>query len=676
MKIKFLRFCSLILIIPFTAFSQLATKDFLAANMDSSADPRKDFYGYANGGWLSHNPIPASEPAWGIGNLVEEELYAKLRKINEQATNSENPAGSDQHKIACFWTAAMDEARANQLGLTPLKNELELIDSINEVQSCLAVSFALRRIGVDAFFDVSVSQDEKQSDLMSVHVGQGGLGLPERDFYFNPELGVAQIRKEYVAHLARMFKLLGRSGPESLTEAKNILLFETALARNSRKLEDLRDPEKNYHKMSPASLASKYTPLVAWDERLAAMSLHPEFVIVGQPEFFTGLNRLLKKTPLLVLKDYLRIHLIAEYAKYLSKSWADEEFSFTGKVLTGQQEQRPRWKRVLDSQSDAMGMVLGRIFVQEYFPPKAKQRYADLVKSIQSAYRERIDRLNWLSQATKAKAREKLKKMTAKVGYPDKWKDYSALVISTNSYCENMMNAARWQFNDMVSKFGKPVDRAEWGMTPQTYNAYYDHANNEIVLPAAIFTVPGECDGDLDDAVVYGYSGASTIGHEITHGFDDEGRQLDAAGNLKNWWTKEDALRFQKRADVMVAQFNAYEPLPKLHINGRACLGENLADYGGLQLGLDAFMKTEQYRQGTKIGGFTPLQRFFLGYALGWVYQQREENLRRKLLSDVHSPAKWRVNGPLSNLDAFYQAFGVKAGQPMWRSHESQVEVW
>ncbi len=655
---------------------QSAQENFLASNMDLSVDPAKDFFDYANGGWLARNPIPASEAGWGIGNLVKEELYAKLRKINEEAAKSHASAGSDQQKIGDFWLAAMDEARADALGLAPLQKELALIDSIKTVDNVIDVSFALRPIGVDAFCGVGVSQDEKQSDVMSVHIEQGGLGLPERDFYFNPEKGTAEIRKEYVKHVGRMLKLLGRSDEDAGKAAENIMKFETSLAKASRKLEDLRDPVKNYNKMPPANLTSKHTPLIAWGHRLAAMSLRPDFVIVGQPEFFTALNRLLKKTPIPVLQDYLRIQLISEYASFLGKTWDDEEFSFSGKVLSGQKEQRPRWKRVLDSQDGAMGMVLGKIFVQEYFPEKTKKRYADLVEAIRSAYRERINRLDWMSEATKAKAQAKLAKITSKVGYPDKWKDYSALVISTNSYCENMLNAARWRFNDMISKFGKPVDRTEWDMTPQTYNAYYQPENNEIVLPAAIFTVPGMRDEQLDDAIVYGYSGASTIGHEITHGFDDEGRQFDSAGNLTNWWTAEDAARFQKRADVMVAQFNAYEPLPGLHINGRASLGENLADYGGLLLGLDAFKKTEQYRQGVKIGGLTPTQRYFLGYSLGWMHHEREENLRKHLLSDVHAPPKWRVIGPLSNISEFHEAFGVKPGQPMWRPPEAHVKVW
>jgi putative endopeptidase len=653
-----------------------APADVFSGCLDTTVDPGKDFFDYANGGWLASHPIPASESGWGIGNLVDDELYAKLRTLNEQAAQAGAPTGSDQQKIGDFWATAMNEGQADALGITPLNSELAAINSAKTLGDIIDLSFQLRAIGVETFCGVSVSQDEKQSDVMSVHVDQGGLGLPERDFYFNADPGIAHIREEYVRHMTRMLTLLGDSGPLASTEATNDLKFETALAKASRKLEDLRDPEKNYNKMSPDRLTGKYTPLINWPQRLGAMSLHTDTVIVGQPEFFTALNRLLKKTPVPVLKNYLRLQLVSGYAEYLNKTWVDEDFSFSGKVLSGQKEQRPRWKRVLDAEGQSMGMITGRLFVKEYFPPAAKQRYSDLVEAIRTAYRERIQRLDWMSDATKAKALDKLAKVTPKVGYPDKWKDYSALVVGNHSYCENMINASRWQFNDMISKFGKPVDRKEWDMTPQTYNAYYNPANNEIVLPAAIFTLPGWRDAELDDAVVYGYAAASTIGHEITHGFDDEGRQFDPAGNLKDWWTAEDAARFEKRADRLVNQFNAYEPLPGLHINGRASLGENLADYGGLLLGLDAFKKTAQYKEGKKIGGFTPIQRYFLSYALSWAYQPREERLRRTLLSDVHSPAKWRVNGPLSNIPEFYEAFGIKPGQPMWRPPEDQVKVW
>ena len=651
-------------------------EDLLRRNMDTSVHSGDDFFAYANAGWLRRNPIPASESRWGIGEVVREELYSRLRQINERAAADTNAPGSEQRRIGDFWTTAMDAAKASRLGLSPLRAELQRIDTIPNAGDVVDTCFSWQPLGVTTLFGLSVGQDEKQSDLMAVHLSQDGLGLPERDFYFNEEKGVVKIRVEYVAHIKRTLKLLGRTEAEAKAAAARVMEFETALAKASRKLEDLRDPERNYNKLSLAELTRKHTPSIAWNDRLRGMGLRADTVIVGQPEFFTALEGLLNATPLPVLQDYLRFHLVSEFAPFLSKTFDDEHFAFYGKVLNGQKEPRPRWKRVLDAQEGAMGMMLGRIFVQEYFPVATKQRYVDLVEAIRAAYGARIDRLDWMSTETKAKAQIKLAAMTAKVGYPDKWKDYSTLVVGTTSYAENMMNASRWHFQEMVSKYGKPVDRTEWGMTPQTYNAYYKPENNEIVLPAAAFTIPGIADADVDDAVAYGYAGASTIGHEITHGFDDEGRQFDAKGNLADWWSATDDAHFKQRAEVMAKQFDAYSPLPGLHINGKASLGENIADYGGVLLGLDAFKKTEQYRKGEKIAGLTPIQRFFLGYALGWLSQEREASLRRNLLSDVHAPAKWRVLGPLSNIPEFYEAFGVKPREPMWRPADARVKIW
>jgi putative endopeptidase len=650
--------------------------DVLRTNMDTSVGPGDDFFEYANGGWLRRNPIPPSESAWGIGQVVREELYLKLRKIDEQAIAGGHPQGTEPKKIADFWTTSMDTNRADRLALAPLNSYLQQIDAIHSPQDVLDVAFALQPLDVTALFSFSVGQDEKNSEVMSVHLAQGGLGLPDRDFYFKEESGVAHIRQEYLAHIGRVLGLLGRDSIAAHEAATNIFSFETALAKASRKLEDLRDPEKNYNKVDPSEFTAKHTPAILWTNRLAAWTLRPDYLIVGQPEFFDALEKLLASTPVSVLQDYFRFHLVADSSPYLSKTFDEEHFAFYARVLSGQKEPRPRWKRALDAQESAMGMVLGKLFVREYFPAATRKRYADLVEAIRVAYRERIDRLDWMSPATKAKAQQKLAALSVKVGYPDKWKDYSALVVGTNSYCENMFNAARWRFNDMISKFGKPVDRTEWEMTPQTYNAYYKAENNEIVLPAAAFAVPGKADPELDDAVVYGYAAASTIGHEITHGFDDEGRQFDAAGNLTNWWTEADAAKFNQRAQLMIDQFDAYEPLPGLHINGRACLGENIADYGGVLLGLDAFKKTEQYAKGEKIAGQTPIQRFFLGYALSWLFEQQEARLRRGLLSDVHAPPKWRVLGPLSNIPDFYQAFEVQTNQPMWRPPNQRVHIW
>ncbi len=650
--------------------------DILAANLNPEVDPRVDFFDYANGGWLRRNPIPASESNWGISKLVQDELYDRLRLINQSAATNRGQIGTDLKKIGDFWVTAMDTNRTTRLGLQPLQTELARIEAVTSVADAIEVSFALRPLGINAFLALGVGQDQKQSDVMAVQIGQGGLGLPERDFYFNKEKGVAHIREEYVAHLARELMLLGRPERHARKMAKRVMQFETSLAKASRKLEELRDPEKNYHRSAPDDLTRTQTPGIAWIRLLSTFQLHPEYVIVGQPEFLHSLDTLLRKTPVETLKEYLRLQLVSAYAEYLGGEWEQENFAFNYQVLAGQKERRPQWKRALDAQEQAMGMILGRRFVEEFFPATAKKRYAELVVAIQQAYSNRIDRLDWMSGSTKARAHEKLQALTAKVGYPDHWKDYSTLEIGTESLAQNMMNASRWQFQDMLSKFGKPVDRTEWNMTPQTYNAYYDPANNEIVLPAAIFAVPNARDGELDDALVYGYAGASTIGHEITHGFDDEGRKFDAKGNLTNWWTSEDAAQFQRRAAVLADQFSAYEPLPGIHINGAASLGENLADYGGLLLGLDAFKDTDQYKAGKPISGLTPLQRYFLGYALGWLTQQREESLRQHLLSDVHAPAKWRVLGPLSNIPDFHTAFGVGPGKPMWRSPESQVKVW
>jgi putative endopeptidase len=651
--------------------------DVVAANIDGSVNPGDDFFSYANGGWLKGHPIPAADAEYGIGKLVQDDLDAKLRITSEQAGAHRNAApGSDERKIGDFWNTAVDQGLADRLGLAPIASDLALIAAISDLKGVLDMTFALQRQGLGPLFSFGIAQDEKDSDVMAVHLGQGGLGLPDRDYYFNKDEGIAKTRHAYVLHMANMLRLLGIEASDAQARSLAVMAFETALATVSRPLEDLRDPQKNYNRIGPSEFTARYTPTIAWSQRMGGWQLAPDSVIVGQPEFFSGLQGLLARTPVATLSDYLRLQLVDAYAPYLSKAFDNEHFDFYGRVLSGRQEQHPRWKRALDAENASLGMILGRSYVKQYFPQSAKQRYGALVEAVRTAYGERIDRLDWMSPATKAKAHEKLAKLTKKVGYPDKWKDYSTLVVARNSFAENVRNAGIWQFNDQLAKFGKPVDRTVWDVTPQTYNAFYNPPNNEIVLPAAAFLIPGFKDAQLDDAIVYGYVAASTIGHEMTHGFDDEGRQYDANGNLADWWAPQDAAQFEKRAAVMVRQFDAYEPLPGLHINGKATLGENIADFGGVLLGLDAFRKTQQYKSGRIIAGYTPLQRFFLGYTLSWLSEEREELLREYLLSDVHSPAKWRTNGPLSNVPEFYEAFAVKPGQSLYRPESQRVHIW
>jgi putative endopeptidase len=420
----------------------------------------------------------------------------------------------------------------------------------------------------------------------------------------------------------------------------------------------------------------RLAPTMGWASYLHNIGISKlDSAIVGQPEFLTALNQELTSTPLADWKNYLRFNLVRRNAAYLDQQTFMNAFAYT-QALRGTKEPRVRWKRVLDAEEGAIGEALGQLFVKEYFNEKAKARYNTLVEAIRDAYKERIKKLSWMTDSTKQKALYKLGKITKKVGYPDKWKDFSALKIDKGPFVLNMQRAREWWFNYSISKLGKPVDRTEWSMTPQTYNAYYNPSNNEIVLPAGIFAVPGMKDEDIDDAFVYGYAGASTIGHEITHGFDDQGRQYDAEGNLKNWWQDADAKQFSERASKIIKQFNEFVPVDTLHVNGEATQGENIADLGGLLLGIDAFKKTAQYKEGKLINGYTPMQRYFMGYAFGWLYETRKESLASQLKTDVHAPAKERVNGPMANIPEFYEAFGVKPGDKMYRADSLRVKIW
>ncbi|UYZ57903.1 M13 family metallopeptidase [Hymenobacter latericus] len=653
-----------------------AQTDILQSSLDTTVHPGDDFFRYANGGWLKRHPIPNSESSWGIGREVQNEVYARLRALSEEAAKANAAPDSNQQKIGDFYATGMDSARIEKQGIAPLKPELDRLAAIRTPQEVMAAVAHLQPLGVGALMSPYVMQDAKNSEKMALYLYQGGLGLPNRDYYFNQDKRTAGIRQQYGHHVARMFQLLGQDSATARLNSNRVLRLETALARSSRKLEDLRDPYANYHKMAVADLG-KLAGNVAWRTVLNQMELQrADTVIVGQPEFYRTVGQLLKTASVDDWKAYLQWHLVHTFAPNLSSNFDNENFRFYGTVLQGSKQQRPRWKRVLDREEDAMGEMLGQLFVKEYFRPETKQRYEKLVANVTASFREHIQQLDWMSDSTKQKALVKLSKITPKVGYPDKWKDYSALKVDRSSYVQNVMRANQWAYRYRVNKLGRPVDRTEWDMTPQTYNAYYNPSNNEIVLPAAIFAIPGLKDEDADDATVYGYAGASTIGHELTHGFDDEGSQYDEKGNLRNWWTKQDRAEFKKRVNQIVRQFNGYTVLDSLRINGKATAGENIADLGGIVIAYDAFKKTEQYKKGEKLGGLTPTQRYFLGYALGWQSHQREEELAQRILTDVHSPAQYRVNGPMADVPAFYEAFKVQPTHKLFRPDSARVRIW
>ena len=649
--------------------------DVLTTNMDTTVGPSQDFFMYANGGWIKRNPIPGDQGSWTIGHLVVEENLKRLRQLSEKADSADAAKGTVEQKIGDFWATAMDSVKIEQQGLKPLQPYLDKISAITDVKSLVATVAELKRIGSSTLFSDYILQDDKNSEVMAYRLNQGGIGLPEREYYFKTDSATQKIRSAYLKYIARILTMSGEDSSIANKSAQNILALETNMARSSRKLEDLRDPYRNYNKMTITELGA-ISKNVDWSNFLKTIGINSiDSVIVGQPEFFSTLNNLLQTTPVEVWKADLKFNLISDFAGSLPDAYGQEAFNFN-KLLSGAKERRPRWKRVIQAEENSMGEMLGQLYVKEFFSETAKKRYDDMVEDIRGALKKRIGQLAWMSDSTKTKAYAKLAAMKKKVGYPDKWKDFSAMEIGTDSWVQNSINANIWWHNYYLNKLGKPVDRDEWEMTPQTYNAYYNPSNNEIVLPAGIFTVPGYRDEELDDAVVYGYAGASTIGHEITHGFDDQGRQYDEKGNLESWWTKTDEAEFNKRAEVMIKQFDEYEPLPGYHINGKATLGENIADLGGILLGIEAFKNTEQYKKGEKLSGLTPMQRYFLGYSLGWLGQTSDEQLRNRLLSDVHSPAKYRVNGPFVDVDEFYTTFNIQQGTPMYRQDSLRVRIW
>ncbi|WP_375416711.1 M13 family metallopeptidase [uncultured Hymenobacter sp.] len=657
-----------------TAAVALTGRGISLANLDKSVAPCDNFFQFASGTWLKNTPIPAAESRYGAFNELADRNQAIERRILEKVAGQARTAkpGSNEQKVGDFYAAAMDSAAIEQAGLKYLQPHLARISAIQDLPA-LQRHLADPKSFATGWYNFGVNPDSKKSDEYAVQFSQGGLSLPDRDYYLNDDVKSKAIRAAYQTYQVNVFKLLGDDQATAEKNAAAVTRLETRLAKASRTRVARRDRLANYNKLTLAEANTQF-PNLALPLVLQASGLGTaQNVIVGQPEFLKEASTMLGTEPLADQKQYLRWHLVSALTSALPKAYSDESFRFA-QVLSGAKVQQPRWKRALRATDGALGEAFGQLYVDEAFTPAAKKRVLELVENLRAAYAERIQAADWMSAATKTEAIRKLNAFAVKMGYPDKWKDYSALKISRESALNNLVATSEWQSRDNWRHFGQPIDRTEWGMTPPTVNAYYNASMNEIVFPAGILQPPF-FDPKADDAVNYGGIGA-VIGHEMTHGFDDQGRKSDAQGNLRDWWTKDDGEKFMAKADVVGKQFDAFSPLDSVHVNGKLTMGENLADLGGLTIAYQAFQKTPQYQAGKPIDGFTPPQRFFLGYAQIWRANSRPEALRQQVLTDPHSPAQFRTNGPLQNMPEFHQAFGCKPADKMVRSGAEQAKIW
>jgi putative endopeptidase len=641
-------------------------------NFDRSIRPQDDFYRFVNGGWVRRTDIPQDAASWGAFNELHERSRAALHTIVEQAQHSNAAPGSELRKVGDLYASFMDSARIESLGLAPLRSDMTAIAAIGSPAD-LPVAFArVARVGVQSPFAVAVGPDQKRSRENIVTVGQSGLGLPDRDYYLLQDGKMRSTRQAYQGYVARLLTLAQQPDPDGA--AARILVLETAIAGKHWDRARSRDRNATYNKMSVAQLAA-LSPGFDWNGYLKAARLSAATeVVVRQPDYVRGADSILISTPASTWREYLTFKLLDAYANQLPSAFQEARFSFRGHTLSGQQAMSARWKRGVDEVESNLGEAAGKLYVEQNFKPEAKARMDALVRNLRAAYQVGIDSLDWMSPATKAQAKEKLAKFTVKIAYPDKWRDYSALVIRRDDLLGNAQRAAAFQYDDMASRLGKAVDRTRWGMTPQTVNAYYNATNNEIVFPAAILQPPF-FDVNADDAVNYGAIGA-VIGHEIGHGFDDQGRKSDGDGNLRDWWTPADATAFEERTTRLGAQYEAITPIENLHINGKLTMGENIGDLSGLAQAYRAYRISLNGNEAPVIGGFTGDQRFFLGFAQIWRTKVRDEALRQQLLTNPHSPGMYRAFVPLVNNDAFDRAFDVKPGDAMYRAPADRVRIW
>ena len=644
------------------------------ANLDTTNLPGTDFYRYACGGWIKNNPLTDEYSQYGSFTVLAENNRKQIQGLIEELAGGQHQAGSVAQKVGDLYKIAMDSVKLNQEGVKPIEAELKEIAGLKDKKQLYPLLAEMYKKGIASYLALYVGADEMNSNMNAVQIGQYGLSMGDRDYYLLTDESTTKIREAFKAHVEKMYQLAGFDAATAKKGMEVVMDVETRLAKAFRSRVELRDPHANYNKMSMEDIKKNY-PTFDWDSYLNGLDLKDvKEIIVGQPASLEASVKILDTLPLADQALYLQWKLIDAAASFLSDDLREQNFDFYSRTMSGAQEMQPRWKTAVSVVSSTLGEAVGQMYVEKYFPAAAKERMIALVKNLQDALGERIKALEWMGDSTKTKALEKLATFHVKIGYPDKWKDYTSLEIKNDSYWANIERASRWGHAEMVAKAGKPVDKDEWLMTPQTVNAYYNPTTNEICFPAAILQPPF-FDMNADDAFNYGAIGV-VIGHEMTHGFDDQGRQYDKDGNLKDWWTEEDAKKFDERAQVMVAFFDSIEVAPGVHANGKMTLGENIADHGGLQVSFQAFKKATAQAPLEVKDGFTPEQRFFLAYAGVWANNIRPEAVLQMTKIDVHSLGEWRVNGALPHIGAWYDAFGITDKDPMYVPVEKRVSIW
>lgn len=660
----------------YTSYAQQAPKKLIdPANMDLSVKPGDDFYEYASGTWIKNNPVPAKETRWGSFNELRDfNINAVKSIVEEAAADKSAPAGSVKKRVGDFYAAAMDSVTIEKLGYTPIKADLARVKQIKDIQGILDESVYMRISGIaDPLFRFGVAQDRKNVDKYLPSLGQGGTTLPDRDYYLKDDSRTLKIREAYLTYMTTLFTLTGSTEAEARQKAATVLSIEKSLAEAQMSRLEMRDPYKTYNKFTITTFTAT-TPDINWAAMLPKLLVKgQDTVLVGAPKFFTSMDGLLKTVPVSDWKTYLEWNILKNSASELSSPFVKASFTFT-QAQTGQKIQTPRWQRMSSLTDRSIGELLGQLYVAKYFKPEAKARMQQLIANLRTAFEIRIKSLDWMSDATKQKALDKLHAFTPKIGYPDHWKNYDGLVITRNTYFQNTRNTDIWEYKDMVNQLGKPVDRTRFGMTPPTVNAYYSPVLNEIVFPAGILQFPF-FSPDADDAVNYGGIGA-VIGHEMSHGFDDQGSQYDGKGNLHNWWTAEDRTKFEAKTKALGEQFDGYTVLDTIHVNGKLTMGENIGDLGGLNVAYTAFKLTKEGQSNEKIDGFTPDQRFFLSWAQVWRGNILPESAAQLIKTDPHSPGEYRTIAAPVNMDAWYKAFDVKPGDKLYKKPEDRIRLW